>query len=183
MNGGSDNSSAVPESPGPVRKRSWTQTIVVGRNPRRTLIRVIVLVAVSFVVFRYLFLPIRIAGISMVPAYRNEQINFVNRLSYWRSEPQRGDVVSIRYTGFSIMLMKRIVGLPGERIAIENGVVKINGVPLDEPYVKYRAPWNRPEEQLGPRQYFVMGDNRSMPQDAHFLGSVDREKIVGKALF
>jgi signal peptidase I len=160
--------------------------VLVGRHPRRTLIRILVLVAASFFVFRFILLPIRIFGISMLPTYRDNRFNLVNRWAYWRSPPQRGDIVSIQaFSGPSVMLLKRIVGLPGERVAFRQGIIYINGEPLDEPYVKNkRAPWNRKEVTLKADEYFIVGDNREMPDiTMHELGEVRRSRIVGKVLF
>jgi signal peptidase I len=160
----------------------WFHIIAIGRNPRNTLIRILVLVAVCFVVFHFVLLPIRVTGISMLPTYKDRSINFVNRLAYFRHEPQRGDVVSIRYSGRHVMLMKRIVGLPGETIAFENGRILINDQPLDEPYEKWRCNWTLPAEKIGADEYFVVGDNRTMRPEDHTFGRVERERILGKVL-
>jgi signal peptidase I len=81
------------------------------------------------------------------------------------------------------MFMKRIVGLPGETVAFTNGHLLINGTALDEPYVKGPCDWNRAPVTDSPNQYFVVGDNRSMPRDDHVFGRAEKEQIVGKALF
>ena len=78
--------------------------------------------------------------------------------------------------------MKRIIGLPGETVAFVNGAALINGKVLDEPYEKYDCDWNLPPVKLGPNQYFVVGDNRSMPAEYHVKGKVERDHIVGKAV-
>ena len=85
---------------------------------------VILLIAVP-VVFRFVLLPIRVEGSSMLPTYKDHGVNFVNRLSYSFQEPRRGDVVAIRTTGVSIMYMKRIIGLPGEAIEFRRGCVQV----------------------------------------------------------
>jgi signal peptidase I len=159
--------------------------VLVGRHPRRTLIRILILVVGSFITFNYVLLCIRIQGISMLPTYQNGRLNFVNRLAYWQHEPQRGDVVSIWFTGKNVMLLKRIVGLPGERVAFRMGVIYINDQALEEPYVKKtRAPWNRKEVSLAPDEYFAVGDNREMPDiTMHELGEFKRSRIAGKVLF
>ena len=92
--------------------------------------------------FPILLLPVRISGISMEPTYDDGTVNLVNRFSYYWKQPARGDVVAIRTSGSHIMFLKRIIGLPGETIAIEEGVVLINGKPLDEPYLLNRQPWD-----------------------------------------
>jgi len=126
-------------------------------------------------------------GISMAPTYANHSIHFVNRLAYLRHEPQRGDVVGIRLTppnGLSsphIMYFKRIIGLPGEAISFEDGRVLVNGQVLGEPYEKGRCDWNADAVTLGPNEYFVVGDNRSMAKEDHVFGRAERNRIVGKA--
>ena len=101
----------------------WFHVITIGRNPKMTLVRIAVLVVTCFIVFNFILLPIRVTGISMLPAYKNHSVNIVNRLAYLRHEPQRGDVVSIRLAGIHVMLMKRIVGLPGETIAFRGKIL------------------------------------------------------------
>lgn len=167
---------ASPQSPG------WWRVVTIGRNPKATLVRIGVLVAASFVVFKFILLPIRVEGISMLPTYKDRSWNFVNRLAYVWHEPRRGDVVSIRLAGPHVMYLKRIVGLPGETVAFENGHVLIDGQVLDEPYEKSPCDWNRPPVKLGPDEYFVVGDNRTMPQQFHVFGRVERYRIVGKAV-
>ena len=78
--------------------------------------------------------------------------------------------------------IKRIIGLPGERVRIRQGQVYIDDEPLREDYVKNRAPWNESELELGPDEYFLVGDNRGMASRDHDHGAVRRSKIVGKVL-
>ncbi len=164
--------------------QSWWMRIVFGRRPRRTLVRLIVLVVASVVIFGFVLIPIRIDGISMEPTYRDGRVNFVNRLAYAWSKPKRGDVVAIKTTGMSIMFMKRIVGLPGETISMEKGIVLVNGGPLVEPYVVVkREPWNEPPVRLGPDEYLVIGDNRATDRVSHYHGTVNGRKLAGKVLW
>jgi signal peptidase I len=164
------------------RMPRWLRIVMIGHNPKATLVRVVVLVVTSFVVFRFILLPIRVEGISMLPTYKDRSWNLVNRFAYLRHEPQRGDVVSIRLAGPHVMYMKRIIGLPGETVAFANGRVLINGEMLDEPYEKSPCDWNRPPVKLGFDEYFVVGDNRTMPSENHVFGKAGRDHIVGKAL-
>jgi signal peptidase I len=180
--------------PGPPRRsftleglRRWRwlpllKRITVGRNPKRTLIRAVVLAAAMLALFKFVLLPVRIRGSSMEPAYRDASIHVVNRLAYVFGQPQRGDTVAVRTSGEHIMYLKRIVGLPGETVTIENGVVHINGRPLDEPYVAYRDPWDVAPRTLKLDEYFVIGDNRGMDQRGHIFGRAERERLVGKVL-
>ena len=117
----------------------------------------------------------------MSPTYQNGQINFINRLAYLRHEPRRGDVVGIRFSGKHMMYVKRIVGLPGEVIFFWRGDIYINGKILDEPYLTYPSHyWRSQPKLLGPQEYYVVGDNRSMPFNDHKKGGAERNRIVGK---
>lgn len=178
----------------------WLRIAVIGRNPKLTLARAAVLAVLCFVVFKFILLHIRVEGISMLPAYQDGSAHFVNRFAYLWHEPRRGDVVGIRFSRAAtntsagihqaanwlepphVMLLKRIIGLPGETVAFANGQVLINGEVLDEPYEKLPCDWNLPPEKLGPDEYFVVGDNRSMPPENHVHGKCWRDQIVGKAV-
>lgn len=162
---------------------SWIRRLALGRNPQRTLVRIAVLTTVSLVTFGWLLTPVRVSGISMQPTYRDATLHLVNRIVYRIRAPRRGDVVAIRLAGPSVLYVKRIVALPSERVSIVNGVVEINGAPLVEPYVHERARWNYPEVTVGPREYFVIGDNRGMRMSDHDFGRVDSRRVIGRLLF
>jgi signal peptidase I len=88
----------------------WVRTILIGRKPLVTLIRIAVLILTTVFVFKFVLLPpVRITGPSMSPTLREGSIHLVSRLAYLRHEPRRGDIVSIRLAGNSIMYMKRVV--------------------------------------------------------------------------
>jgi signal peptidase I len=168
----------------------WVRIAVIGRNPKVTIARIVIVVVACVIVFKVVLLPIRVEGISMLPTYKDGAVNFVNRLAYLRHGPQRGDVVSIRlgrtsvpYRAPSIMYLKRIIGLPGETVAFANGHLLINGATFNEPYMKDQCDWNSAPVTVGTGQYFAVGDNRSMPQEYHYHGLVVKEQIVGKVLF
>ena len=135
------------------------------------------------VVFGVVLQPVRLSGISMEPTYRDGALNFTNRLAYAWRPPARGDVIAIRMAGPSVVYVKRIVGLPGERVEIAMGTVVIDGRPLAEPAVTRKAPWNVPALTLGGDEYFVIGDNRAMAVEQHDFGRTTRQRIVGKMLF
>ena len=165
--------------------------MVVGRNPKVTLLRAAVWAAVCVVVFKILLVHVRVSGISMLPTCPDQSVYWVNRLAYVWHAPQRGDVVAIRFIKIDsainrleppgIMLLKRIIGLPGETVSFVNGRVLINGEILDEPYEQLDCDWNSAPVTLGPNQYYVVGDNRSMPPEDHVQGKCERNQIVGKA--
>ena len=157
--------------------------LVFGRSLKFTLVRLAITVLLFVVLFTFVFIPIRVTGISMEPAYRNGQVNLVNKLAYHRRPPQRGDVVAIPMKGERALLLKRVIGLPGEDVVFRKGNVEINGHPLAEPYVKRkRAPWAE-TFNLGPDDYLVVGDNREMAAELHEHGTCKQWQIAGKAVF
>jgi signal peptidase I len=171
----------------------WLSRALFGRNPKRTLLRIVVLIAVCYVVFfsHWVLVPLKVEGVSMLPTYVQGRPNFINRLAYLFHEPRRGDIVGIRpkhtteAEGASVptyFYFKRIIGLPGETVAFHHGAAFVNGKALDEPYLKYPCDWEWPPEQLGPTDYFVVGDNRSMARTDHEWGKAFRKQILGKAL-
>jgi signal peptidase I len=164
----------------------WLQTLVVGRHPKWTLVRIAIIVLTTFILLEFVLIPIRVTGISMAPTFADRSINFINRLSYLHSKPQRGDVVGVRLgAGEHLMYMKRIVGLPGETVSFRDGVLYIDDQPMAEPYVKYTSrTWQMAPVHLGPNFYYVVGDNRSMSIEDHYKGKADLVTgIVGKVLF
>ena len=164
----------------------WLQAIAIGRHPKQTLVRLALLIGlatVAFLVFSFILFPVQITGPSMSPNYRNGEINFINRLAYLRQEPQRGDVVGVRFSGVHLMYVKRIVALPGESIAFSHGHIYINGERLAEPYLTFPShDWESPPRQLGPQEYYVVGDNRSMSFANHEKGAAERRRIIGRIL-
>ena len=160
----------------------WARTVLIGRRPERTAVRIVILVVTCFVCFHFVLLPIRVLGMSMMPTYQENRVNFVNRAAYLFHRPRRGDVVAIRTSGISIMYMKRIIGLPGETVAFHDGHAEINGKVLEEPYLKYNCDWELPPKLLGADEYYFVGDNRSMPEGDHEKGVAKMWRIVGKVL-
>lgn len=129
--------------------------------------------------------PVLVDGNSMYPTLHNGERIIVEKLTYTVREPERGDIVVCFYPGHAISRVKRIVALPGERIAIYHGAVYINGEQLDE-----RAYWNDTiyedmDERLVPDGcVFVMGDNRNHSTDSRVssVGFIPYEKILGRAI-
>jgi signal peptidase I len=105
-----------------------------------------------------------------------------DKLAFYLGEPQRGDVVVVRPpVNREVEFIKRVIGLPGERVVVAEGLVRVDGRPLREPYIA--APPNYSGEwMLGEDQYLVLGDNRIDSSDSHVWGPVQRRDIVGKAL-
>ncbi|OGC87046.1 signal peptidase I [Candidatus Adlerbacteria bacterium RIFCSPLOWO2_01_FULL_54_21b] len=158
-----------------------------------------VLVAAAIVVPVRLFVaqPFIVSGASMDPTFNNGQYLIIDELSYRLHEPERGDVVIFRYPrGPKEFFIKRIVGLPGETVAIRNGVVYVAknqgsgsaGIigndaftKLDEPYVVNRGNGADATHPVGQNEYFVMGDNRPESSDSRIWGMLPRANIIGYA--
>jgi len=130
-----------------------------------------------FAVFNWVWWPVVISGDSMVPSYYDGQPTYINKLAYWSRDPLRGDVVGVKVG--SDFYIKRIIGVPGDKIEFNRGVVVVNGTPLVEPYVERPLLWWLRPVFLGADDYFIMGDNRTCST----LGPIKKQKIVGKAIF
>ena len=130
--------------------------------------------------------PFVVDGESMYPTFQNMNYLIVDELVYDFEKPARGDVIVFRYPKDpSIFYIKRIIGLPGETVAIHNGVVTItetNGskLTLNEPYVVNEDTTYTNSVTLGAHDYFVMGDNRPNSSDSRVWGPVPRANIVGR---
>lgn len=162
-----------------VRISPFWKRLLIGPRPRFTLIRLAVMIGLTAILFGLVFIPIRVTGNSMAPTYQTGRVNLVNRLAYRWHDPQRGDVVLIRLIGFRTPLLKRIVALPGEAIAVHRGTVFINQKPLEEPYLPAKVPWAEGKNQLKAGEYFVVGDNRAISE--YYI--VPKSQIVGKIVF
>ncbi len=91
--------------------------------------------------------------------------------------------MAIKMAGSRVMLLKRIVGLPGETVAFDKGRLIINGKTMSEEHIRHRGDWQMQEVKVGKNEYFVAGDNRSLPINQHVMGRVDKTKIAGRPLF
>ncbi|HTG43771.1 MAG TPA: signal peptidase I [Verrucomicrobiae bacterium] len=150
---------------------------VFGPRPRRTLCRVLVWSVLTITFFHQLLVPIQIIGSSMSPTYRNGSLNLVNRWSYSKHTPHRGDVVALNAEGE--LLLKRIIALPGETVAIQDGAIEINGEPLSDGFSISRIPWEMDPVELGQNEFFVIGDNRA----SSVFCKVAKRDILGKTVF
>jgi signal peptidase I len=157
--------------------------VLAGANPRRTLVRVAILVGSAYVVFGHVLLPVRGVGPSMHPTIRQGDLIFVNRLAYRFRDPVRGDIVAVRVAGNSVVYVKRLLAVPGDRIAFVDGALLRNGDRVDEPYATRRADWQLAETTLGADEYFVVGDNRGMPMAQHEFGTATRDRLIGPKAF
>jgi signal peptidase I len=145
-----------------------------------------VLIAIVLIVFIYQ--PVKVEGTSMMPGLQDQERIFINKFTYrfGIGRIERGDTVVFWFPmDISKSYIKRVIGLPGDVVEIDRGVVMVNGKPLSENYVpeKYRDYQSRPRERIGRDQYFVLGDHRSSSNDSRAWGTVPRQNIYGKAVF
>ena len=128
-----------------------------------------------------------VRGDSMRPGFEPEHYLLVSRTAYSSSLPKRGDVVIVRGLGGSRKgYLKRVVGLPGETVAVVDGTLIVDGEHIREPYLAGLPATLGLENRewiLGIREVFIMGDNRSHSTDSRELGPVDLSLIVGKVFF
>lgn len=123
----------------------------------------------------------RIDGNSMNPTLFNGEYLIISNFAYKLDDPQRGDIIVFHHPNSELNLIKRVIGLPGDTIEIQNGTVRVNGTVVNEPYIQappaYSSSWVVPQGQ-----YFVLGDNRNQSSDSHAWGFLPRDHILGKAL-
>ena len=155
----------------------------------RDTIITILLSALIFVGLHTSFLVLPLDGPSMQPGLHTDERVLVNSLVYDFSAPQRGDVVVFHPPAQpSLIYIKRVIGLPGDTITLTLNHIYVDRVLLDEPYVPAAPPGIplNPEAttiQLGPGQYFLLGDNRSDSRDSRYFGPVTRANIIGEAQY
>jgi signal peptidase I len=148
-----------------------------------------VLIAVVLIVFIYQ--PVKVEGTSMTPTLQNDERIFINKFTYrfGLASIARGDTVVFWYPQDPTKsYIKRVIGVPGDRIRVDGGQVYANGVLLDEDYVppinRDSVSWKDGEEQIVPKdKYFVLGDHRNSSSDSRTWGYVPRDNIYGRAVF
>lgn len=133
----------------------------------------------------FVFQPFFVRGQSMEPNFQNGDYLIIDEFSYRFRDPQRGEVVVFKApTDPSQRYIKRIIGLPGETVQIQDGKVFIynRGVPqiLDENYIPQSLTLGNIEISLGKNEYFVLGDNRLLSSDSRRWGFLPKENIVGR---
>lgn len=146
------------------------------------ILETLILAVVLFLGINALSARVRVDGFSMRPTLEDGEFVLVNKMSYRLGEINRGDIIVFHFpVNPSEDLIKRVIGLPGDRVAVHNGQVSVNGVVLSEPYIA-EAPNYDGEWIVTDKTLFVMGDNRNNSSDSHSWGLLPYEKIVGKAI-
>lgn len=180
---------AAPENPQRERERSETPR-------RRSSLAHLALwgrdltlsVLLAVVVILFIYQPVKVEGTSMMPSLVDQQRIFINKFIYrfGLGEIRRGDLVVFWFPENSgKSFIKRVVGLPGDLVAIQEGAVIVNGTQLVEEYVpaEYRDTRSSPPVVVPPDHYYVLGDHRSSSNDSRNWGPVSGGQIYGKAVF
>lgn len=145
-------------------------------------------VVTIFLVRYFLFKPFYVRGASMEPNFFDKEYLIIDEITYRVRAPERGEIIVFHYPqNRSEYFLKRIIGLPGERIKIKDGSVIVynqeypEGAVLSEEYLLDGLK-NRPDVSynLSETQYFVMGDNRNSSFDSRFFGPVEKKEIIGR---
>lgn len=164
-------------------------------QPSSLLTWIIGIIIIVKLVQGFLIQPFIVDGGSMLPTYHSEEFLLVDKLSYLLREPHRGDVMIFKlyennsnpYEGKH--LIKRVIGLPGERVVVQNGVTTIyntanpKGFVIAEPYVTFKDLRKNADVTLDENHYFMMGDNRAQSYDSRDWGPLDKANIKGQVLF
>jgi signal peptidase I len=145
-------------------------------------------VVLAILVILFLYQPVKVEGTSMMPALVDQERIFINKFVYRFGIGQidRGDMVVFWFPNDTTKsYIKRVIGVPGDMVEVDNGTVIVNGHRLDESYVidEYRDRQSMSAFKIQPEEYFVLGDHRSSSNDSRSWGTVPRKYIYGKAVF
>jgi signal peptidase I len=166
-------------------RSQWIQTV-------REIIQIVIVAIVLVVPIRFFIAqPFIVSGASMFPTFENKDYLIIDELSYRIREPRRGEVIVFKYPEQpKQFFIKRIIGLPGETVTIENNTVTITntenpeGFILDQSFLDdtvLTTKQGNPSVTLDEGHYFVMGDNRARSSDSRIWGSLDQDLIIGRA--
>jgi signal peptidase I len=154
----------------------------------RDTLEIVFLALVLYVVIQYAVQTVHVLGSSMYATLHDNDLLVASKISYKLHQPQRGDIIVFKPPDeASRDFIKRIIGLPGERVHIANSVVYINGRVLNEPYLPERWTYNNnwpasgQDQLIPPDQYFVLGDNRNHSSDSRTFNTITLDSILGKA--
>lgn len=177
-----DELAPVTAAPEPPRRPSYALAAISWARD------LFVSVLIAVVIILFLYQPVKVEGTSMMPSLVDQERIFINKFVYrfGISEISRGDTVVFWYPGDPTKsYIKRVIGMPGDKVQVVEGTVFVNGRALDEPYVpaEYRDSVSMALTTVPQNEYFVLGDHRSSSNDSRSWGTVPRKFIYGKAVF
>ena len=154
------------------RKKSWKRELL------EWVLTVGCAVVLALLIRAFLFEPFVVKGDSMRETLADTEVMFATKFDYLLGDPGRFDVVICHYPKRSENFVKRIVGIPGDTVAVRDGYLYVNGQRYEEEYIVHRPNYTLQDYLVGPGEYFVLGDNRSNSNDSHYVGPLSREEIV-----
>ncbi|MBO8171051.1 MAG: signal peptidase I [Bacillaceae bacterium] len=150
----------------------------------------VIALALALFIRSFLFAPFVVDGVSMLPNLKHGEKLIVNQVAYWFGEPERGDIIVFHYAHDKDYI-KRVIGLPGETVEVRDDTLYINGKIVKEPYIitekdQYQRQGMSWTEDFGPvkvpqDKLFVMGDNRPVSDDSRDIGTIEMDRVVGRA--
>ena len=145
-------------------------------------------VVIAVVIILFVYQPVKVEGTSMMPALEDQERIFINKFLYrfGFGQIERGDTVVFWFPRDTTKsYIKRVIAVPGDTVEVIDGQVRLNGAPVNEPYVPehFRDHLSVPPTVVPPDSYYVMGDHRSSSNDSRSWGVVPRRFIYGKAVF
>ncbi len=174
----------ITEQSEPEPEKGQTVFEMIWETVRYALIAALIIIPIR----TFIAQPFVVSGNSMYPTFHNGEYLIVNELAKYQGVYNRGDVVILRYPNDpSKYFIKRVIGLPGETVTVQNGAVSITSptrttpLVLDEPYIK-NPKIDSSSRTLDNEEYFVMGDNRAQSSDSRVWGPVPARLMDGKAL-
>jgi signal peptidase I len=149
----------------------------------REIVETIALTLIIFLVIRFAIQSYRVSGPSMLPGLQTDDYVLVNKIAYLFHAPERGDVIVFHYPlDTSEDFIKRVIGLPGDTVSLDNKTVQVDGVALHEPYISEAYNPSGKTIKVPMDEYFVLGDNRPLSDDSRDWGFVPKADLVGKAV-
>lgn len=168
----------APEKETEAKKKS------VGREILEWIFVVVFAVGAALIIRTFIFEPVRVDGESMMQTLADNEYMIVTKYQYLFSDPERFDIVICHYPDRgNTNFVKRIVGIPGDVVAVRDGTLYVNGEAVDESNTVNKANYTMSEVTVGEGEYFVLGDNRSHSNDSHIIGPLKRNQIIGKVRF
>jgi len=145
------------------------------------LVAIVSAVAIALAIRTFLFAPYEVHGASMYPTLEGDELLLVNKWVYRVNQPNYGDIV-VFHTEEERDFIKRVIGLPGDRIQIKNGNVYRNGKKLNEQYINDQMNPDTFIDTIVPQNtLYVLGDNRNNSKDSRNIGPISMDEIVGRA--
>lgn len=155
----------------------------VGREIFEWIMVIVVAVVAALVIRTFIFEPVRVDGSSMLNTLHDNEYMIVTKYQYLFADPERYDIVICHYPGRgNTNFVKRVVGIPGDTVAVQGGVLYVNGEAVEEPYISAPMLSSMPETVVEEGHYFVMGDNRNNSNDSRSsgVGQLTRSQIRGQ---